>query len=103
MIKNQQYGNDNYDDIINLPHHVSKTHPQMSLHDRAAQFSPFAALTGHEEEINESARLTEKKTELDEDEKLRINEKLQFIQNNIDKDIMVTFTYFVPEDRKSVV
>ena len=59
---------DNYNDIINLPHHVSKTHPRMSLHDRAAQFSPFAALTGHEEEINESARLTEKKLELDEDE-----------------------------------
>ena len=92
---------DNYNDIINLPHHVSKTHPRMSLHDRAAQFSPFAALTGHEEEINESARLTEKKLELDEDEKIRINEKLQFIKNNIDKDITVTFTYFVPDVKKA--
>ena len=92
---------DNYNDIINLPHHVSKTHPKMSLHDRAAQFSPFAALTGNEEEINESARLTEKKLELDEDEKIRINEKLQFIKNNIDKDITVTFTYFVPDVKKA--
>ena len=92
---------DNYNDIINLPHHVSKTHPRMSLHDRAAQFSPFAARTGHEEEINESARLTEKKLELDEDEKIRINEKLQFIKNNIDKDITVTFTYFVPDVKKA--
>ena len=92
---------DNYNDIINLPHHVSKTHPRMSLHDRAAQFSPFAALTGHEEEINELARLTEKKLELDEDEKIRINEKLQFIKNNIDKDITVTFTYFVPDVKKA--
>lgn len=92
---------DNYNDIINLPHHVSKTHPRMSLHDRAAQFSPFAVLTGHEEEINESARLTEKKLELDEDEKIRINEKLQFIKNNIDKDITVTFTYFVPDVKKA--
>lgn len=92
---------DNYNDIINLPHHVSKTHPRMSLHDRAAQFSTFAALTGHEEEINESARLTEKKLELDEDEKIRINEKLQFIKNNIDKDITVTFTYFVPDVKKA--
>ena len=92
---------DNYNDIINLPHHVSKTHPRMSLHDRAAQFSPFAALKGHEEEINESARLTEKKLELDEDEKIRINEKLQFIKNNIDKDITVTFTYFVPDVKKA--
>ena len=50
-----------YDDIINLPHHVSKKHPQMSLHDRAAQFSPFAALTGHKAAINETARLTDEK------------------------------------------
>lgn len=50
-----------YDDIINLPHHVSKKRPQMSLHDRAAQFSPFAALTGHKAAINETARLTDEK------------------------------------------
>ena len=56
-----------YDDIINLPHHVSKKHPQMSLHDRAAQFSPFAALTGHKAAINETARLTDEKQILSED------------------------------------
>ena len=100
MIKNAKSANDSYEDIINLPHHISRTHPQMSLHDRAAQFSPFAALTGHEEEINESARITVEKRELDEDEKLRINGKLQFIQNNIDKDIIVTFKYFVSDLKK---
>ena len=56
-----------YGDILNLPHHRSKVHPQMSIYDRAAQFSPFAALTGHEAAIKETARLTEEQVELDED------------------------------------
>ena len=58
-----------YEDIINLPHHVSKKHPQMSMHDRAAQFAPFAALSGHSEAIEETTRLADWKTELDEYEK----------------------------------
>lgn len=66
-----------YSDIINLPHPVSKKHPQMSLYDRAAQFSPFSALTGHEAAIAETGRLTEERTELDEDAKERLDEKLQ--------------------------
>ena len=58
-----------YDDIINLPHHVSKKHPQMSLEARAAQFAPFAALTGYEDEIEEATRLANKRLDLDEDSK----------------------------------
>ena len=72
-----------YDDIINLPHHVSKKHPQMSLHDRAAQFSPFAALTGHKAAINETARLTDEKQILSEDVIAKLNEQLNLIKENI--------------------
>ena len=90
-----------YDDIINLPHHVSKKHPQMSLHDRAAQFSPFAALTGHKAAINETARLTDEKQILSEDVIAKLNEQLNLIKENISSNPIVTITYFVPYDRKS--
>ena len=90
-----------YDDIINLPHHVSKKHPQMSLHDRAAQFSPFAALTGHKAAINETARLTDEKQILSEDVIAKLNEQLNLIKENIRTNPIVTITYFVPDDRKS--
>ena len=90
-----------YDDIINLPHHVSKKHPQMSLHDRAAQFSPFAALTGHKAAINETARLTDEKQILSEDVIAKLNEQLNLIKENIGTNLIVTITYFVPDDRKS--
>ena len=90
-----------YDDIINLPHHVSKKHPQMSLHDRAAQFSPFAALTGHKAAINETARLTDEKQILSEDVIAKLNEQLNLIKENIGTNPIVTITYFVPDDRKS--
>ena len=90
-----------YDDIINLPHHVSKKHPQMSLHDRAAQFSPFAALTGHKAAINETARLTDEKQILSEDVIAKLNEQLNLIKENIGTNQTVTITYFVPDDRKS--
>lgn len=70
-----------YDDIIHLPHHVSTKHPQMALLDRAAQFSPFAALTGHEDSIRETARRTEAFLELDEDKKEQLNEKCMFYRN----------------------
>lgn len=90
-----------YDDIINLPHHVSKKHPQMSLHDRAAQFSPFAALTGHKAAINETARLTDEKQILSEDVIAKLNEQLNLIKENIGTNPIVTTTYFVPDDRKS--
>ena len=67
-----------YDDIIDLPHHVSKVHPQMSIWDRSAQFAPFAALTGHEEAIAETARLTNEWHEPDEDKKRELDEKMNF-------------------------
>ena len=90
-----------YDDIINLPHHVSKKHPQMSLHDRAAQFSPFAALTGHKAAINETARLTDEKQILSEDVIAKLNEQLNLIKENIGTNPIVTITSFVPDDKKS--
>lgn len=93
--------NHKYDDIINLPHHVSKKHPQMSLHDRAAQFSPFAALTGHKAAINETARLTDEKQILSEDVIAKLNEQLNLIKENIGTNQTVTITYFVPDDKKS--
>lgn len=89
-----------YDDIIDLPHHVSKKHPQMSRQDRAAQFSPFAALTGHNEAIKETQRLTQQRIELDEYEKGRINAKLQMIQNKIEQHPQITVTYFEPDYKK---
>lgn len=90
-----------YDDIINLPHHISKKHPHMSLHDRAAQFSPFAALTGHKAAINETARLTDEKQILSEDVIAKLNEQLNLIKENIGTNQTVTITYFVPDDKKS--
>ena len=90
-----------YDDIINLPHHRSKTRPHMSNHDRAAQFAPFAALTGYEDAVSETARLTDKKIELDEDSKQMINEKLIYIQENIDKKPAASITYFIPDKKKT--
>ena len=90
-----------YDDIINLPHHVSKKHPQMSLHDRAAQFSPFAALTAHKAAINETARLTDEKQILSEDVIAKLNEQLNLIKENIGTNPIVTITHFVPDNKKS--
>lgn len=90
-----------YDDIINLPHPTSVKHPRMSLYDRAAQFSPFAALTGHDKAIEETARLTDEKVELSEDTIARLNEKLSLITENTGTKQKVTITYFVPDERKS--
>ena len=78
-----------YEDIINLPHHVSATRPQMSMMDRAAQFSPFAALTGYDAAIKETARLTDQKIELDDYEKEEINDKIQLIAEHISEDFEV--------------
>ena len=91
---------DKYDDIINMPHHKSAKHPQMSMINRAAQFSPFAALTGHGEAIKETARLTDERIELDESVKAVIDERLQYIEENIKSKPTATVTYFEPDDRK---
>ena len=90
-----------YDDILNLPHPTSKNHPRMSLHDRAAQFSPFAALTGYDAAIEETQRLTEEEIVLDETAVARINEQLSEIAQHLSEKWQVTITYFLPDARKS--
>lgn len=87
-----------YDDIINLPHPTSTKHPRMPMIDRAAQFSPFAALVGHGAAIQETARLTEEKNELTEDEKTLLDEKLRLLATTGGEAI---FTYFLPDEKKS--
>lgn len=91
---------DKYEDIIGLPHHVSPTRSRMSVSDRAAQFSPFAALTGHEAAIQETARLTDEKIELDENKKAILNEKLQMITEKLNEQSEISITYFQPDERK---
>lgn len=92
-----------YEDIINYPHHVSETHPRMSLYDRAAQFSPFAALTGHGEAIRETARLTQSRIVLSEDSRAILDEKLNLLAGWIKKGLQpaVSIRYFQPDERKS--
>ena len=90
-----------YDDIINLPHHVSPTRQRMSMHDRAAQFAPFAALVGYDDAVAETARLTESRPELDEQEQRIINEKLAYIAEHINEHPEVCIKYFVPDEHKS--
>ena len=90
-----------YGDIIGLPHHVSTVHPQMSIYDRAAQFSPFAALTGHEAAVREAARVTEERAELDEGEKERLNEILYTLLEKYQGHPDISVTYFCPDARKS--
>lgn len=89
-----------YADIINLPHHVSKKHPQMPTSDRAAQFSPFAALTGYDEAVKETAQHTESRVELSDDQKAIINDKIVKVKDNIARRIVIEITYFVADERK---
>ena len=90
-----------YDDIINLPHHQSATRPHMSNYDRAAQFSPFAALTGHEAAIKETARQTDEKLMLSDEAIAELNEKLNLIAEAIGTQQRVRITYFVPDNKKA--
>ena len=90
-----------YDDIIALPHPEPRTHPRMSLHDRAAQFSPFAALTGHSAAIAETGRLTDSRITLDESEMARVDAELQHLQELLPSRPTVSITYFVPDERKN--
>jgi hypothetical protein len=89
-----------YDDIIHLPHHVSKTRPQMPILDRAAQFAPFAALSGYDAAIRETARLTDERLELDEHTKNALSDRLQIIAERIDERPEISITYFVPDKKK---
>ena len=89
-----------YNDIINLPHHVSKNHKPMSIERRAAQFAPFAALTGYGDAVKETARLTDKEILIDDGLKEMLNDKLQFLLNIIKTKPFVTFTYFIKDQNK---
>ena len=90
-----------YDDIIYLPHHVSQNYPQMSMHDRAAQFAPFAALTGYEASVGETARLTSERRELDAQEAEELNRRLTDLAARLKDRPKVTIEYSVPDERKS--
>lgn len=92
---------DPYEDIISLPHHVSTKRPPMSMQDRAAQFSPFAALTGYEDAIQETGRQTEGKIEVDEEALSSLNMKFQFLIDRMEDMPEVTLTYFKPDERKA--
>ncbi len=92
---------DDYSDIINLPYRKSKKHPPMPVHDRAAQFAPFAALTGYDEAIDETARLTDKKLELSEEQIRMLNEKMHWLEENLGSRPMVTVYFFVPDSKKA--
>lgn len=89
-----------YDDIINLPHHVSKNRTPMSMENRAAQFAPFAALTGHDEALAETARLTTPKKLLSDDEIASLTRKLACVIEQIPGQEEYTFVYFVPDTQK---
>ena len=90
-----------YEDIIHLPHHISQKHPKMPPLNRAAQFSPFAALTGYDDAIRETERLTDPFTELDEDKKELLDKQLQLIRENLAHRPEIEFTYFQPDSRKN--
>ena len=89
-----------YEDIVNLPHHVSRNRPQLPLRDRAAQFAPFAALTGYGEAIDETARWTEQKRELDDEERMRLDALLRRLAMHIGESPEVTIEHFVADTLK---
>lgn len=92
---------DSYDDIINLPHPVSKRHPQMSMMGRAAQFAPFAALTGHSEAIEETARLTDSQMELADEDAFVLNQKIATLREIVNEHPTICVTYFVQDKKKA--
>ena len=93
--------NSKYMEIISLPHHVSKTHQQMTMADRAAQFAPFAALNGYDDAVKETERLTDDRIDLSESSLLELNRKLQLFHEQRSESPEVAFTYFKPDDLKS--
>ena len=93
--------NGKYDEIMGLPHHVSKTRPQMPMSDRAAQFAPFAALTGYDAAIKETGRLTDERIELDVEALSALDMKYQLLMKAHDEAPEVTITYFQPDERKA--
>ena len=93
--------NNRYDEIMELPHHVSTTRPQMPMSDRAAQFAPFAALTGYDSAIKETGRLTDERIELDEEALTALDRKYQLLMDTLDDAPEVTIIYFQPDERKA--
>ncbi len=93
--------NENYSDIINMPHHRSKRHTPMARENRAAQFAPFAALTGFGDAVKEKARLTANKKELTEEQILELNRKLNFLNDHLKEKPCVSIIHFVPDKSKS--
>jgi len=91
---------EDYSDIINLPHHVSRNHPRMPMEARAAQFAPFAALTGYDAVIHETARLTDRHVELEEYDNERLNRKFAELMTVIGRHPEMTISYFKPDERK---
>ena len=91
---------EDYSDIINLPHHVSHNHPQMPMMARAAQFAPFAALTGYDTVIHETARLTDKQVKLEEYDNERLNRKFAELMTILDNHLEITVSYFQPDKSK---
>ena len=92
---------ENYDDIINLPHHVSKTHPQMTMYQRAAQFAPFAALVGHDAMIAETARLTDDEVEMEDEAVGELNRKMSYLNVRLQDHPVVAITYFIHDKSKA--
>ena len=90
-----------YRKILDMPHHVSVNHPRMSMCQRAAQFAPFAALTGHGEAINETARTTQERIQLSEHERSLLDRKLSSILTHVDERPNIEITYFVPDEYKA--
>lgn len=90
-----------YDDILDRTRPVSSRHSPMSMRDRACQFSPFAALSGHKEKIDETARLTDGRIELSEEARAELDRTQQWLLGHLDQQPMVSVTYFVPDSRKS--
>lgn len=99
-VNNKTNDEHRYDDIINLPRHQSPTRPRMPLIDRAAQFSPFAALTGYDETIKETVRPVDERIMLEEDAIAKLNEQFKLLHSKIEENPFVLLTYFVPDEKK---
>lgn len=92
--------NNKYEDIINMPHHISKKHPPMGIEVRAAQFAPFAALTGYEDAVKETGRVTDKKIDLEDEAKNILDKKIKLLQDVINRCPNITVVYFIPDLKK---
>lgn len=100
IMKNYFGDSGRYDDIIDLPHHVSPTRPRMPARDRAAQFAPFAALTGYGDAVKETARITEERREPDGEQTEILNRTVKILAEKIREQPEITVVFFCPDERK---